>query len=133
VKSPASKPCGYPASDYLLLPRPALYEVLAALPKSGGRLFPSSIRRAFENAVERAGIENFRFHDLRHTFASWLVMKGRPLLEVKELLGHREITMTMRYAHLAPERLREAVAALDFSTTSAHKPADARQLPVGIS
>jgi integrase len=83
------------------------------------------VRRAFEAAVARAGIEDFHFHDLRHTFASWLVMRGRPLLEVKELLGHRDIKMTMRYAHLAPERLREAVAALDFSTTSAQPPAEA--------
>jgi integrase len=111
----------------------AVYDVLSALPKSGGRLFPSSIRRAFENAVERAGVKDFHFHDLRHTFASWLTMKGRPLREVQELLGHTSISMTERYAHLAPERLRDAVASLDFSTTSAHKPAEARQLPVVIS
>src|SRR4029453_17965167 len=120
----------------------AVYDVLSALPKlspagenhgSGRRLFPSSIRRAFENAVERAGVKDFRFHDLRHTFASWLTMKGRPLREVQELLGHKSIYMTQRYSHLAPERLREAVAALDFSTTSAHKTAEERQLPVAIS
>lgn len=110
----------------------AVYDVLSALPKSGRRLFPSSIRRAFENAVERAGVKDFRFHDLRHTFASWLTMKGRPLREVQELLGHKSIYMTQRYSHLAPERLRDAVAALD-STTSAHKPADSRQVPVAIS
>ncbi len=60
-------------------------------------------------------------HDLRHTFAGWLTMRGRPLKEVQELLGHKSIRMTERYSHLAPERLRNAVATLeDFSTTSAH-------------
>ena len=65
---------------------------------------------------------DFRFHHFRHTFGSWLVMRGRPLKEVQELLGHASITMTMRYAHLAPDRLRDAVASLeDFSTKSAQE------------
>ena len=79
-----------------------------------------SIRTAFESACREAKIPDFRFHDLRHTCASWLVMKGRSLKEVQELLGHREFTMTLRYAHLSPDRLREAVASLEeFSTKSA--------------
>jgi integrase len=80
-----------------------------------------SIRTGFERACVAAKIENFHFYDLRHTYASHLVMAGRPLIEVKELLGHRTLTMTMRYAHLAPGRLRDAVDAVGFSTrTSAH-------------
>jgi integrase len=82
-----------------------------------GRVFPKAswdaYRTAFESAVAAAGIDDFKWHDLRHTYASWLVMAGRPLIEVKELLGHATIAMTMRYAHLAPERLRTAVAVLD--------------------
>jgi integrase len=83
-----------------------------------------NIRTAFEGAVEVAGLDNLVFHDLRHTCASWLVQRGRSLKEVQELLGHQTIAMTMRYSHLSPDRLREAVAALDapmFSTTSAQE------------
>jgi integrase len=111
----------------------AVYDALSALPKAGERVFPSTYRTAFEHAVERARIEDFTFHGLRHTFASWLTMKGRPLKEVSELLGHSSVKMTERYAHLAPERLRDAVAVLeDFNTTSTQSPADAEREPVTI-
>jgi hypothetical protein len=57
----------------------------------------------------------------RHTCASWLVMRGRSLKEVQEILGHRKFSMTLRYAHPSPDRLRDTVATLeDFSTESAH-------------
>jgi integrase len=82
-----------------------------------------NFRRAFERAVEAAKLEDLHFHDLRHTFASWLVMRGRPLKEVQELLGHRTLAITVRYSHLSQDRLRDAVASLeDFSTTSAQEP-----------
>jgi integrase len=89
-----------------------------------GRVFRArSFQAAFTGACTRAGVSDFRFHDLRHTFASRLTMLGRPLREVQELLGHSSITMTERYGNLAPERFRDAVAALEkFSTTSAHEP-----------
>jgi len=90
-----------------------------------------SIRTAFERACVEAKVLDFRFHDLRHTCASWLVMAGRHLKEVQELLGHRTFAMTLRYAHLAPGRLREAVAALeDFSTTSAQSTVESAQCAV---
>ena len=57
-----------------------------------------------------------RFHDLRHTFASHLVMKGVDLRTVAKLMGHKDIKMTMRYAHLAPEHLQAAVDALTVAT-----------------
>lgn len=71
------------------------------------------LRTAWETAVAASGIDDVRFHDLRHTFASWLVQRGRTLKEVQEALGHQTITMTMRYSHLAPDHLRAAVAVLD--------------------
>ena len=86
------------------------------------------INTAFHVALKKAGITNFRFHDLRHTFASWLVMDGASLMEIKELLGHHDITMTMRYAHLAPDRLRDAVGRLDRVFFGAEQDAPARQL-----
>ena len=63
----------------------------------------------FEDAIKAAKIPDFRFHDLRHTFASRLVMAGVDLRTVMELMGHGDISMTMRYAHLAPEHKRDAV------------------------
>jgi integrase len=72
-----------------------------------------SFRSAFELAVRKAGLENFTFHDLRHTFASRLVMAGVDLPTVKELMGHKDITMTLRYTHLSSDHKQRAVRALE--------------------
>lgn len=79
--------------------------------KTGTRI--TEIKTAFNGACRRAKIKDFHFHDLRHTFASWLVMAGIPLLTVSKLLGHATINMTLRYAHLAPNHLSEAVKILE--------------------
>ncbi|HEY9158308.1 site-specific integrase [Candidatus Binatus sp.] len=68
---------------------------------------------ASEGVIKRAGLEGLRFHDLRHTFASRLVMNGVDLFRVQTLMGHKSPMMTLRYAHLSPEHLRAAVATLD--------------------
>ena len=77
-----------------------------------GRRF-YAVKRSFVSACRRAGIEDFRFHDLRHTFASRLVMRGASLKAVQELLGHADLKMTMRYAHLSHEHLRDSVNLLN--------------------
>ncbi len=69
-------------------------------------------RHWFEDAVEKAGLQNFTWHDLRHTFASRLAMQGVDVRTIAELMGHKRIQMTMRYAHLAPEHKLIAVERL---------------------
>jgi len=70
---------------------------------------PAGIREAFEYAVKRAGITNFRFHDLRHSAASYLAMGGASLAEIAEVLGHKTLQMTKRYTHLTESHTRGVV------------------------
>lgn len=67
---------------------------------------PCSIRGAWEFAVKRAGIVNFRFHDLRHTAASFLAMSGATPLEIAEILGHKTMRMVQRYSHFSEPHTR---------------------------
>lgn len=88
--------------------------------KQDGLVFPNpqtgiqfdSVKKAWSSILKVAGIKNFRWHDMRHHFASKLVMAGVDLNTVRELLGHADIKMTLRYAHLAPEHKAKAVAKL---------------------
>jgi integrase len=73
----------------------------------------TDVKKAFNNACEKAKITDFRFHDLRHTFASQLLMGGGDLVALKEILGHADIKMTLRYSHLASAHMKKAVNMLD--------------------
>ncbi len=91
-----------------------------------GRVFRSSktgeplenAKHWFDDAVVEAKLKNFHWHDLRHTFASRLRMKGAPLEDIADLLGHKSLTMTRRYAHLGPNRLHEVVSLLKATDTT---------------
>jgi integrase len=72
----------------------------------------SDLERAFRRALAKAGITDFRFHDLRHCFATKLVQAGVDLYKVQPLLGHKTPLMTQRYAHHYPESLRSGVELL---------------------
>ena len=72
----------------------------------------TTIKTGWGVVLKAARIKDFRLHDLRHTFASKLVMAGVDLVTVSKLLGHSDIRMTMRYSHLAPDHMAAAVAKL---------------------
>lgn len=100
-----------------------LYEFLERTPKENrhGALFinpltkqpPKEIKRAWNTAKRKAGIENFRFHDLRHTVATRLVNAGVPLPTVKKVMTHSDIATTMRYVHTPEEELFKAMEVLN--------------------
>jgi integrase len=98
----------------------AAFEVLYAKRPHDERVCQSKYKKNlndsrawFERCVEDAGIRDFTWHCLRHTFISRLVMKGVDLRTVQELAGHKTIAMTVRYAHLAPEHNQAAIEKLD--------------------
>lgn len=78
----------------------------------------SDVKRSFATACRKAKLQDFHFHDLRHTFASQLVMNGVDITTVSKLLGHATLTMTLRYAHLAPDHLKSAVDVLTRLSSS---------------
>ncbi|MBE9528525.1 MAG: site-specific integrase, partial [Proteobacteria bacterium] len=85
--------------------------------QTGTRVIKRNLARAFSQAREKAVVEEFRFHDLRHTFATRLAHAGVDLYTVAKLLGHKDIRMTQRYAHHSVESLRSGVDVLDRSVT----------------
>jgi integrase len=98
-----------------------LYQTLGEIRGVHGYIFPQPegewTHRVALNAIhricKRTGVRQICWHLLRHTFASHLAMEGVPIPVVQQLLGHSNITMTMRYAHLSPSKLNEAIAVLD--------------------
>ena len=74
-------------------------------PEPGATSGRQRVERSFETILELAGIQDFRFHDLRHTFASWYMMNGGDLYELAKILGHANIKMTERYAKLGRQHI----------------------------
>ncbi len=85
--------------------------------ETGTKIDDRNLRRGFYDALERAEIEDFRFHDIRHTFATRLAQAGIDLYKIAKLLGHKTIAMTQRYSHHYPESLRDGVEVLDRVNT----------------
>ena len=85
----------------------------------GKSLLGKSISNQWRTAAAKAGLKGFRFHDLRHAAASWMVMGGEDLHTVATILGHSSLDMTRRYAHLAPGHLRDAIKHVDIGLPQA--------------
>lgn len=79
----------------------------------GEKIYPVKVRRAFYKVLTKARITDFRFHDLRHTYGSYLRQNGVDIHTISKLMGHRDLRMSQRYAHLSAENLREAISMLD--------------------
>jgi integrase len=79
----------------------AVAALLAARPRDGVAVFPTDTTKAWHTAVARAGVVDFRFHDLRHSCASAMVQAGANLAEIATLLGHRALSTTLRYSHIS--------------------------------
>jgi integrase len=94
---------------YAAMPSPPKTRWL--FPRSDGEQ-PIDIRTAWENARDKAGLVDFRFHDLRHSTASYLAMKGASLVEIAEVLGHRTLQMVRRYSHLSESHVKGLVERL---------------------
>ena len=112
----------------ILRQHPRRIDSTLVFPSPSAAMFnPSTLRDSFHSHRKRAGLRRIKFHDLRHTYASHLVMRGVPLVAVQRYLGHADIKTTMRYAHLAPEVLDSYVDVLNCTTTepqnSGHKTA----------
>ena len=93
------------------------------------------VKTGWWTALKNAKIEGFRFHDLRHTFGSRLGMKGADIRTIQELMGHKDIKMTMRYSHPTPEYKKNAVKVPDgvttFFTTVDRKPDSHKVVNIG--
>ena len=89
----------------------------------GTKIDRHNLRRAFNNAVRKVEIEDFKFHDLRHCFCTKLAQRGVDIYKIAKLAGHEDIRMAQRYSHHCPESLRVGVRVLesDYNLTTMEK------------
>ena len=132
-KTKNGEPLGLPMNDTVFKTLKGLTKMrhintkLVFPSKTGTKRCRHNVSKAFKRACRRAGIEDFRFHDLRHDFGSNLVQRGISIYSVKELMGHKDVRTTQRYAHLSPDKLKVDIAALDSPMTqNSHKPIQAK-------
>jgi integrase len=95
------------------LDTPLLFPSKVRDPKTKVPVGPMDLRTPWENALKTAGIEDFRFHDLRHSAASYLAMNGASLAEIAEVLGHKTLQMVKRYSHLSEAHTAGVVARMN--------------------
>ena len=106
-QSKSGKPIGVPLNETAcaVLKKQKGQSEVFVFPDKNGKARNRLADRAWRKALRDAGIENFRWHDLRHTWASWHVQSGTPIPVLQELGGWHSYAMVLRYAHLAPEHL----------------------------
>lgn len=105
-------------------------EYVFVSPKTGDKL--DNVKRSFATALKKAGISNFRFHDLRHTSASWMVQGGADIYAVQKILGHADLKTTQRYAHQSPDYLESQIGVLDGFLDQKKVPDEKPQIKIAI-
>ena len=104
-------------------------DTMLVFPGKSGRT-PVRLHTAWETAVRRADLTDFTFHDLRHTFASYLAMQGASLREIADALGHKTLAMVMRYSHLTEAHTRSVVERMNRAVSGSQtSPIRARSVP----
>ena len=119
----SGRPIGVPLNDVavrVLSERMGIHETYVFTNRENKPVSALS-SKMWKRTLERAGISNFRWHDIRHTWASWLVQRGVPLLALKEMGGWERLDMVMRYAHLATDHLTAHATVLDNLEVFGHK------------
>jgi integrase len=92
---------------------PEALAVLHEVPRTGSHVFDTTnYRNHFDAALRAAGVEDFHWHDLRHSFATWLGQSGAPLEVIRDQLGHSSISVTQKYRHVVGSEVRAALQKL---------------------
>lgn len=112
----AGKPIGVPLNSRsldVLNHRKSKHKIFVFVSERTGKPLEGICSKTWKESLRKAGIDNFRWHDIRHTWASWLVQSGVPLMDLKEMGGWESIEMVQRYAHLAPMYLHKNIVLLE--------------------